>query len=90
MGLRLKRNNEDINSFLKDYEGLILIQKESKLFVKMYQYFRNSLNHKLEKKENIIKNKELLKVKINRYNKAVMNYINKEDIFDSKYIVQAV
>lgn len=90
MGVRLKRNNEEINSSLEDYEGLILIKKESKLFVKMYQYFRNSLKHKLEKKENIIKNKELLKVKINRYNKAVMNYINKEDIFDSKYIVQAV
>lgn len=90
MGLRLKRNDEEINSCLKDYEGLRLIQKQSQFFEKMYNYFKNSLNHRIQYRENIIKNKELIKVNINRYNKAVRNYLNKEDIFDAEYIVQAV
>lgn len=84
-GLSLRKESEETNKSIAEYEELLTNKSDS-----MADYFKFYKKISLEKLENIFIKKEGIQNKIERYYKAVEQYLNKEDIFNSEYNIPAI
>lgn len=78
-GLTLKKEGEEINK-----------QISENILVNIINNFKFYKENRLEKLEDIISKKESIQNKIEKYYKAVEQYLNYEDIFNSKCNVPAI
>ena len=83
IGLRLRREKEETNKI--GYWDMVIYKRES--IIKFLKYDQKI---KLEELNDISSKNNQLKNKIYRYYKAIEQYLNKEDIFNSKYNVLAI
>ena len=83
IGLRLRKENEGTNKI--EYWDMVIYKSAS-----IKKFFKYDQKIKLENLNDISNKNNQLKSKIYRYYKAVEQYLNKEDIFNSEYNVLAI
>ena len=79
MGLKLKKEGEEVNQSAVGY-----IDND------VYEKMKNYLKNKLEELEDIYNKKDEIEKRIVRYHKAVEQYLNNEDLFNSSYTIPAI
>lgn len=85
MGLRLRKNNEEKDLNIPEFINIYLNNDEN-----TEKYFISFQNNKTERMEEIISKKEYIQNKTERYYKAVEQYLNDENIFNSEFIVGGI
>ena len=85
MGLRLRKNNEEKDLNIPEFINIPINNCEN-----TEQYFISLQKDTSERLEEIINKKNYVENRIERYYLAVEQYLNKEDIFNREYKVNAV
>ena len=85
MGLGLKGKDSSLN-FIKQKENLMIKYE----YEKKIECLKRTLKYKIEEVADIQNKKNITKVKMKRYYKAVEQYLDNEDIFNSDYKVSTI
>lgn len=85
MGLRLRKNNAEKDLNIPEFINIALNNCEN-----TEKYFISFQESKTERLEDIISKKEYIQNKTERYYKAVEQYLNNENIFNSEFIVGGI